>query len=107
MKSPKLSQLMINVRVTHMAQELTKRISLSSKPRCVKIIPKWASAHTGLNANSLMVHMNLFNLPKTLKKLIEQGNANHFGKKEHAVTVFDANFYTTRQKPTNRKNFWN
>lgn len=105
MKPPKLNQPMMNVPVSHMGQEHTKQISLSSKPRCVKIIPKWAFVRTELNVSSLMAHMNLFDLPKTLKKLIEQGNVNRFGKKEHVVTVFDANFCTTTQKWTNKRIF--
>ena len=79
--------------------------SRTYKTNLIKFIPKWAFVLTELNVSSLMAHMNLFDLPKTLKKLIEQGNVNRFGKKEHVVTVFDANFCTMTQKWTNKRIF--
>jgi hypothetical protein len=49
-----------------------------------------------------MDSMSWLNLILTIRKLIEPKNVNHFGKKEYAVTGFDASFSITKHKLTGK-----
>jgi hypothetical protein len=49
-----------------------------------------------------MDNMNWLNLILTVRKLIEPRNVNRFGKKECAVTGFDASFFITKHKLTGK-----
>lgn len=105
MKPPKLNQPMMNVPVSHMGQEHTKQISLSSKPRCVKIIPKWAFVRTELNVSSLMAHMNLFDLPKTLKKAYRTRKCKSFWEEGTCRYGFRCQFLHNDTEVDKQKDF--
>lgn len=97
LKSLKLNQLTMNVHVIQVDIKHIKLIYANTKQKCVKIIHKWVTVLIELSASLLMEVKNFLDQLLLLKKLIGLKNANLFGKKEYAVTVSDASFFTMNQ----------
>lgn len=84
---------MMNAQETQVSKKHIKLIYANIKPKCAKTFPKWATALIDLNANLRMAYIKCQIAEIIKRKLTEQKNVNRFGKREYAVTGFDANFF--------------
>lgn len=96
---------MTNAHANPEIKEQLKPIYASTKPRCAKIIQKWAIVHIEQSASSPMVLSSLLDLTKIQRKPTERRDVNPFGKKEYAVTGFDVSFFIMTLKMINKRIF--